>query len=61
MPLKKIKIQLVRSPVGYIPKIRRTIRALGFKKVYQIKEHNLTAQVQGMINKVPSLLKVLEE
>ncbi|MDD5066551.1 MAG: uL30 family ribosomal protein [bacterium] len=33
MSEKKIKIQLVRSPVGYSPQIRKTIKALGFKKL----------------------------
>lgn len=61
MPEKAVKLQLIRSPVGYGPRIRQTIKTLGFRKVYQVKEHKLTDPVKGMLNKVKSLIRIVEE
>jgi len=58
---KKVKIELIKSPIGYKPRIRNTVRALGLRRMHQIKEHTLNSQVQGMINKVGFLIRVVEE
>ncbi len=60
MQNKKVKIKLTKSPIGYNPKIRGTVRALGLRKMNQVKEHKLTPQIKGMINSVNFLLKVEE-
>lgn len=51
----------MRSPVGYSPRIRQTIKTLGFKKVYQIKEHKLTDPIKGMLNRIKSFVRIVEE
>lgn len=61
MVLKKVKIELIKSPIGYNPRIRGTVRALGFKKMHQIREHELSEQVKGMIKKVNFLVKIVED
>lgn len=58
---KEIKIRLFKSPLHYHPKIRVVVRALGLKKIGQVKKHTLTPQIQGMINKVNFLVRVIEE
>jgi len=58
---KKILIKLVRSPLSRKPKHRRTVRALGLKKIGQVVEHDDTAEIRGMANTVNYLLEVEEK
>jgi large subunit ribosomal protein L30 len=57
---KKIKITLVKSPVGKKPKHRKTIEALGLKKIDHsvIKESN--PAIMGMIDTVSFMVKTEE-
>lgn len=59
-PAKTVRLTLVKSPLGYSYKHKATVRALGFRKVYQTVEHADTPQLRGMIYKVAHLLKVEE-
>lgn len=54
----KLKITLIHSPIGGIPKQRATVRAMGFKKVYETRIHQDNQAIRGMIQKVNHLLKV---
>jgi large subunit ribosomal protein L30 len=56
--MAKIKIQLVKSPIGYEKSQRDTVKALGLKKIGSIVEQEDTAPIRGMINKVSHLVKV---
>jgi len=56
----KLKITLVKSPIGAIPKQRATVEALGLKKVNKTVEMPDNAAVRGMIQKVRHLVKVEE-
>lgn len=58
--MAKIKIQLVKSPIGCSKDQRATVKALGLKKMNSIAEHEDNACIRGMINKVSHLVKVLE-
>ena len=53
-----IKIKLVKSPIGRVEKHRRTIEALGFKKVNQVVEKKDTPQIRGMINQISFMVEV---
>ena len=57
---KKVKITLVKSPIGAIPKHRKTVEALGLKKMNQTVEQPDNPQIRGSIAKVGYLLKVEE-
>lgn len=57
---KKIKVQLVRSPIGRKPKHRATVKALGLRKINQTVEVDANPVMKGMIDKVSYLLKVEE-
>ena len=57
---KKIKVTLVRSTIGCVPKHRRTVEALGLKKVNKTVELPDNAAVRGMVNQVSYLVKVEE-
>ena len=56
----KLKVTLVKSPVGCVPKHRRTVEALGLKKVNKTVELPDNAAVRGMVNQVSYLVKVEE-
>ena len=56
----KLKITLVKSPIGAIPKQRATVEALGLKKVNKTVELPDNAAVRGMVNQVSYLVKVEE-
>ena len=56
----KLKITLVKSPIGAIPKQRATVEALGLKKLYKTVEMPDNDAVRGMIQKVRHLAKVEE-
>ena len=55
-----IKVTLVKSPIGAIPKHRRTVEALGLTKMHKTVELPNNAATQGMIKQVEYLLKVEE-
>lgn len=55
-----IKIKLTRSKIGRIEKQRRTIEALGLRKIGQIVEKEDTPQIRGMIEKVKHMVEVIE-
>ena len=58
--MSKLRITQVRSAINRPERQKRTLVALGIKKLNQIKEHEATPQVLGMIDKVKHLLKVEE-
>jgi large subunit ribosomal protein L30 len=55
---KKIKLTLVRSPIGTIGKHRESVKGLGLKRMHQTVEVQDTPEVRGMINKVRYMLMV---
>lgn len=56
----KLKVTLVKSPIGAIPKHRRTVEALGLTKMHKTVELPNNAATKGMIQQVGYLLKVEE-
>ena len=57
---KKLQITLTKSPIGYSVRQKRTVRALGLRRLHQTVEHEDTPVVRGMIAKVNHLLAVEE-
>ena len=55
-----IKVTLVKSPIGAIPKHRRTVEALGLTKMHKTVELPNNAATQGMVFQVKHLVKVEE-
>jgi large subunit ribosomal protein L30 len=58
--MAKLRITYSKSAIGYNEKQKATIKALGFRKLYQTIEHEDTPVVRGMINKVSHLVTVEE-
>ena len=57
---KKIKITLIKSPIGYKEKAKKTLEALGLRRMNQSIEHNSNDSIMGMIKIVDYLIKVEE-
>ena len=55
----KIKVQLVRSPIGTKQSHRDTVRGLVLRRLNSVSELQDTPAVRGMINKISYLVKVL--
>jgi large subunit ribosomal protein L30 len=56
----KLRITLVRSPIGYAEDQKRTVRALGLRRMHQTVEQVDSPVIRGMVSKVKHLVKVEE-
>ena len=56
----KLKITLTKSTIGAIPKHKKTVEALGLKKLNKTVELPDNAATRGLINQVKHLVKVEE-
>ena len=56
----KLKITLVKSTIGAVPKHVKTVEALGLKKLNKTVEMPDNEAVRGMIQQVRHLVKVEE-
>ena len=57
---KTVKIQQIKSVIGYTERQRATMRGLGLRRIRHIVELEDTDAVRGMISKVSHLVVVLE-
>ena len=57
---KKLRIRQVRSAIRRSGTQKRTVRALGIRRLHQPVEHYDSPQIRGMINKVSHLVTVEE-
>ncbi len=60
MAEKTVKVTLVKSPIGAVPKHRRTIEAMGLKKMYKSVTLPDNDATRGQIRQVGYMLKVEE-
>lgn len=58
--MANLKVTLVKSPIGAIPKHRKTVEALGLKKLHKTVELPDNAATRGMVSQVRHLVKVEE-
>jgi large subunit ribosomal protein L30 len=56
----RLRITLVKSPIGYSVRQKRTARALGLRRLNSTVEHTDVPSVRGMIAKISHLVKVEE-
>ena len=55
----KVKVQLIRSPIGNKEAHRATVRGLGLRGINSFSELEDTPAVRGMINKISYLVKIV--
>ena len=58
--MKKIKVTQIRSKINRPQDQKRTLAALGLRKLNQSVEHEATPAIVGMVNKVKHLVSVEE-
>lgn len=57
---EKLKITLIKSTIGAVPKNRKTVEALGLRKINHTVEMPDNPAIRGMIRQVRHLVKVEE-
>lgn len=58
--MAKIKVKQIRSSIKRPQNQKRTLEALGLRKIGQVVEHDDTPNILGMINKVKHLVSTEE-
>ena len=57
---KTLKVTLVKSPLGAVPKHKKTVIAMGLRKLHQTVELPDNDATRGMIKQVEYMVKVEE-
>ncbi len=55
-----LKIKLVKSPIGRPETHKKTVKALGLRKIGQVVEKNDTPQIRGMIHHIDYMVEVID-
>ncbi|WP_397447304.1 50S ribosomal protein L30 [Polaribacter sp. R77954] len=58
--MAKIKVTQVKSQIGRLKNQKRTLEALGLRRLNQTVEHEATPSIVGMVDKVSHLVSVEE-
>ena len=58
--MSPLKVRQVRSIIGSKQDHKRTVRALGLKRIQDSRVHEDTPQIRGMLHKVRHLVQVEE-
>jgi large subunit ribosomal protein L30 len=57
-PIKRVRVTLVKSAIGYSERHKKTVRALGLRRLHQTVEHDDTQTLQGMLLLVNHLVRI---
>ena len=57
---EKLKVTLIKSSIGAVPKNAKTVAALGLRKINSTNELPDNAAVRGMLRQVAHMVKVEE-
>ena len=58
--MTKIKVKQVKSRIGRPKDQKRTLDALGLRKINAVVDHEATPQILGMVAKIKHLITVVE-
>lgn len=58
--MAKVKVKQIKSKIDRPARQKKTLQALGLRKMHQVVEHEATPQIMGMIAKVQHLVSVEE-
>jgi large subunit ribosomal protein L30 len=58
--MSPLKVTQVKSVIGSKEDLKRTVRALGLKRIRDSRVHEDTPQIRGMVHKVRHLVRVEE-
>lgn len=57
---KTIKIQQVKSPIGYHHSQREVLKTLGLRRMWHVVERQDTPAVRGAVAKISHLVEIVE-
>lgn len=57
----RLKIRLIKSPIGYSEKHKATVRALGLRRMHQVVEQPDSRDTRGMIARVAHLVELVRD
>jgi len=58
--MARLRITLVKSPIGSLPRHRKTVRSLGLRKMQQAVEKDDNPAVRGMVQAVQHMVRLEE-
>ena len=58
--MAKLRITWIKSGIGYVDVQKKTLKALGFRRLNQSVTHEDSMAIRGMIQKVRHLVRVEE-
>ncbi len=58
---KSIKIEQIKSPIGYPRKQREVLRTLGLRRIRHVVEREDLPAVRGAVAKISHLARIVEE
>jgi large subunit ribosomal protein L30 len=58
--MSNIKIKQIRSKIKRPTDQKRTLEALGLRRIGQVVEHKVTPSIEGMIKKVEHLITIIK-
>ena len=58
---KTLKIEQIKSPIGYPRTQREVLRSLGLRRIRHVVERQDTPAVRGMVTKISHLVRIVEE
>ena len=58
--MSNIKIKQIRSKIKRPADQKRTLQALGLRRIGQVVEHKVTPSIEGMIKKVKHLVIIIK-
>ena len=58
--MSNIKIKQIRSKIKRPADQKRTLEALGLRRIGQVVEHKVTPSTEGMIKKVEHLITIIK-
>ena len=56
-----LKIEQVRSPIGYNKTQREVLRSLGLRRIRHVVERENSPAVRGMVKKISHLVRIIED
>jgi len=59
--MAKIKVKQVKSAINRPARQKKTLQALGLKKLNQVVEHEDTPQIRGMVSALEHLVQIVDK
>jgi large subunit ribosomal protein L30 len=58
--MARLRITLIKSPIGSLPRHRKTVRSLGLRKMQQSVEKEDNPAIRGMVRSVEHMVRLEE-